>query len=228
MSFKNYTMPPLPISAVGTSVALTAGVAEKSTITTVADVAGSLDGTYFIIYDAAGSVGVWIDVGDSGTTAPAGALAADRQLEVTGVIANDTANDVAAAVRTTINADAAFSASVSSSTITVTDAAVGTRTDIAAGDTGFTVAVTVQGRAAQNDTPVMAVSVYSVDGNSGIIYVGDSNVSSSRYFSALDPEEQWEWGDSGSGAPKEIYLSDIYVDASSAGDIVQIAYTKRR
>lgn len=119
--------------------------AEISTIQTVADSSDSLDGTYVIIYDAAGSVGVWFDVNDNGTTVPAGAAAADRQIEVTGVSTNDTAITVASVLKNALDADGAFSATFSSSTVTVTDAATGARTDIADGDTGFTVAVSQQG-----------------------------------------------------------------------------------
>lgn len=121
------------------------GVPEISTIQTVADSSDSLDGTYFTIYDSAGSVGVWIDVGDTGTSAPSGATASDRQIEVTGVATDDTAAAVATAVQSALDADGSFSASVSTDTVTVTDAATGTRTDIADGDTGFTVAVSQQG-----------------------------------------------------------------------------------
>jgi len=92
---------------------------EISKITTVADVADSLDGKYFLLYDKSGSVGVWIDVDNSGTGAPAGALAAARQIEVTGVVTDDTAAAVAAAVQAAIDADSQFTATVSSNVVTV-------------------------------------------------------------------------------------------------------------
>jgi hypothetical protein len=122
-----------------------AGFPEISTVQTVADTANSLDGTYFILYDDVGSVGVWIDVGDSGTAAPAGATAADRQIEITTISTNDTADQVAAAIQLALDADSKFAASVSTDTVTITNAANGNVTDIAAGDTGFTVATTQQG-----------------------------------------------------------------------------------
>lgn len=112
--------------------------AEQTQITCIADVAANLDRTYFRIDDQNGSVGVWIDVDDSGSAPPAGALALDRQIEVTGVVTNDTANDVAIAVAAAISGDAEFSTSaVVAGIFTVTDAAQGTRTDASDGDTGF-------------------------------------------------------------------------------------------
>lgn len=122
--------------------------AEVSTITSVADTAGSLDGKGFILYDGAGSVGVWFDHGDSGTAAPADVAACARTLEITSVSNGDTAATVAAAIQAVLNADSAFSASVLSNVVTVTNAVAGARTDIAdsaSAASGFAFAVTVQG-----------------------------------------------------------------------------------
>ena len=126
----------------------TTATTEVSTITAVADASDSLDGTYFLIYDAAGSVGVWIDIDDSGTTIPAGAGAADRAIEITSIATDATAGTVAAAIQAALDADGAFSAAALSTIVTVTDAAAGARTDVAAGDSGFAVAVTTQGHTA--------------------------------------------------------------------------------
>lgn len=107
----------------------------------------TLDGTYFLLYDSAGSVAFWFDVDNSGTTIPTGAAAADRAVEITTVTSNMSANAVATQVQLAIDGDAAFSASVSTNKITVTDAAVGARQN--AGDginpTGFAFSTLVQG-----------------------------------------------------------------------------------
>lgn len=124
-----------------------AGVPEVGTIQAVADVASSLDQTYFLIYDDVGSVGVWIDVDNNGSVAPAGATAADRTLEVTGVSADDTADEVAAAIQTRLNNDSTFTATVSTDTVTVRSSTPGLRTNTIDGDTGFTFATTQQGTA---------------------------------------------------------------------------------
>lgn len=112
--------------------------AQIETFTAVADSSASLDGTYMTLYDEDGSVGVWIDVDNSGTTIPAGASAADRALEVTGVVTDATANAVATQMASTINGDSKFSASATNAVVTVTHATGGDVSDGTAGDTGFT------------------------------------------------------------------------------------------
>lgn len=122
--------------------------AEVSQIVATADVSGSLDGDGFIIYDSAGSVGVWFDHGDSGTAAPADVAACARTIEITGGANDDTAATIATLIQAALNGDSAFSASVLSDTVTITDAAVGTRTNIAdsaSSATGFTFSTPTNG-----------------------------------------------------------------------------------
>lgn len=123
----------------------TAAVAEISRYTTVADVSASLDATFFILSDDIGTVGFWFDVNDSGTTIPAGASAAARNIEITGVTTNMTAAQVAAVVQAAIDADSKFSATALGADVTVTDATAEARTDGNAGDTGFTFLALTQG-----------------------------------------------------------------------------------
>jgi len=91
---------------------------ETETITCVADTAGSLDGTYFILHDEDGSVAFWIDVDDSGTAQPT--LTVDRYVEITGIATGDSATAVATAVASAIDGDSKFSASAASNVVTVT------------------------------------------------------------------------------------------------------------
>ena len=122
----------------------TAAVAEITTVTTVADVGDSLDGIYFIMQEPAGSVAFWIDTDDSGTAEPA--HGADRSVEITAIVTNDTANTVATVVRAAINGDSEFSAPAPvGAIITVTNAVAGDIIDATAETSGFTVAVTSQG-----------------------------------------------------------------------------------
>lgn len=118
---------------------------QEVSVTCVADASDSLDGTYFIISDEVGTVGVWIDTDNSGTTIPAGASAADRAIEVTGVVTDDTAAAVATAVASAINADSKFTASASSGVITINSSTVGLKTAPTAGDSGFTITQTDSG-----------------------------------------------------------------------------------
>ena len=123
--------------------------AEVSTIQAVADSSGSLDGTGFILQDSAGSVGVWFDHHDSGTAAPADVASATRQIEITTVSNNDTADEVASAIATVLQADSAFSATASTDTVTVTDQTAGARgtdaADSGSSASGFTFATPTQG-----------------------------------------------------------------------------------
>lgn len=110
-------------------------VAQVETFDCVADVADSLDGTYILLYDEDGSVEVWIDVDDDGASAPG---VADRAIEVTGVTTGMTAAQVATQVATAIHADAKFSASANSATVTVTHVTPGLVAAAEDGDAGFT------------------------------------------------------------------------------------------
>lgn len=123
------------------------GFAEVVELRAIADVADSLDGKYFVLSDAAGTVGVWIDVDNSGTAAPAGATDCDRQIEVTGVVSGDSAAAVAAAIASALDADSAFTAAASGSLVTITATSIGARVASEAGDTGFNVTRWIQGSA---------------------------------------------------------------------------------
>ena len=123
-----------------------AGAAEITDITCVADSSGSLDGTYFIMYEPSGSVAFWIDVDDSGTIEPA--HGADRSVEITTIATDDADTVVAGKVQAAIDGDSAFSAAVLGAVVTVTNAAEGDVTDADAGTSGFTMDVTSQGSAA--------------------------------------------------------------------------------
>jgi hypothetical protein len=86
---------------------------------------GYLGGGYFILHDATGSVGVWINSGS--TTMPAAVAACDRSIEITGVLIGDTSTQVATKLTTIIDADAQFTATSSSAIITITQVASGAR-----------------------------------------------------------------------------------------------------
>lgn len=123
-----------------------AGAKEKTSVECVADVAGSLDGTYFTLNSAADAVQyyVWMDV-DAGGNDPAPLGKTGIQVSISS---NDSAEDVAAAVAAAIDALPAFIASASDELVTIENAAVGASTDAADVDSGFTILVLVQGAAA--------------------------------------------------------------------------------
>lgn len=121
-------------------------VHEVTSITCVADVSDSLDGKTFILQDKDGSVAFWIDTDDSGTTIPVAASAADRAVEITTIVTDDAANDVATKVAVAINADSQFSAPAPTAAIVLaTDAESGNRAAADASTSGFTLAESVAG-----------------------------------------------------------------------------------
>jgi hypothetical protein len=119
-------------------------------IATVADVSDSLDAKYFVLEDKDGTVAFWIDVDNDGAVEPS--HGADRSVEITTITTNDSAATVATKVATAINADAAFSASALSSTVTVTADDYFVSGEASNGDSGFTVTTTEEGVAGKKYT----------------------------------------------------------------------------
>ena len=126
-------------------------VPEITTITTVADSGGSLDGDYFYLFGRTGGVesltAFWIDVDNNGTTEPS--HGAPNSVEITTITTGMTAAQVANEVAAAIDARPEWSASDASNVVTVTDAVSEERSDGSDGTTGFTFAVTQQGSAAR-------------------------------------------------------------------------------
>jgi hypothetical protein len=118
---------------------LVTGVANVITIGCVADTLGSLDGKYFVIPDADGTVAFWID--ETGTTIEP-VHGADRSVKITTVASGDSANNVAIAVRSAISGDGAWTAAGTNPSVIATDIATGLRTGQSAGTSGFTVTQT--------------------------------------------------------------------------------------
>jgi len=115
---------------------------------------GPLDGMSFPIYDKDGGVGIWFKAGDD-TEIPDEAASMPRSLMVE-IDADDTAVEVATALHAVVNPDAQFSASLASSTVTITDAEDGPRTTASAGTSplgvvrivaGTTISATIPGTA---------------------------------------------------------------------------------
>jgi len=120
-------------------------VKEISSIVTVADIAGSLDGKYFVMQELAGSVAFWIDVDDSGTAEPA--HGADRSIEITTITTGMTAAQVGDEVYNAIIADGSFEAGSNDNAgnLTIQNAEFGVMVDAADGDAGFTISESTPG-----------------------------------------------------------------------------------
>lgn len=116
-----------------------------SVSTTTQGVSG-LHQKYFTVSDEDGLVVFWYDVGGGGVQPTVSG--ANRYVEITTVTGGMTANQVATETQLAVDADSKFSATVLTNVVTITDtsSALGARTDIDAGTTGFSAAVTTQGQ----------------------------------------------------------------------------------
>lgn len=148
-----------------TTLADQQGTKEETTITARADVAGDLGGTYFVIYDIAGPVGVWFNVA-SGNTQPS--TGANRHIEVS-IATNDTADDVATALQTALDADSEFTATVLTNVVTVTHDNEMDVADTADGSvpTSFTINTTVLG----TNPDSLAGAYFDIEDSSGPVRI---------------------------------------------------------
>lgn len=118
------------------------GLPEIFTVQTVADVGLSLNGKFFVAYDANGSVAIRM----LNTTPPFPSPPVGYDRVVTALYAtNATATQIATAINSALIFDSAFTPSVVGNTVTITNKTVGPRTDSADVDTGFTITTTQQG-----------------------------------------------------------------------------------
>ena len=117
------------------------GTVEITTITAEADTAGSLNGDYFDLTDANGTVRVWLDVNSAGT-APA-VPAGGRLLEV-DLATGATAEAVAVAIVAALTTDGMFTATNAVEVLTITDKYPGVRANASAGTTTWAAPVKSQ------------------------------------------------------------------------------------
>jgi hypothetical protein len=118
--------------------------AQVCTVTTVADVAGALGGTYFLISDPHATFYVWLDVGGASTDP---APDADYYGIEVDISSGATAAAVASAIEAALDlATGNWSASVADDVVTITALKKGAVVAaIDAGTSGFTVATTTAG-----------------------------------------------------------------------------------
>jgi len=118
-----------------------------------------IGGTYFKLYDSAGSVGVWLNVNGN----PMPPHGCDRAIQVI-LNPTDSANDVASTIAAYVDADAEFTATSSTTTVLISNYYNGARDAAVDGSspyaTGFTIAVTQPGTNDAYDAPAS---------NSGIV-----------------------------------------------------------
>lgn len=130
------------------AAAITGNVAEISTVTCIADVASSLNSTYFFLDGIDADVNnpvvkyaVWIDVNNAGA---APSITGRTNVEVDIAIAAS-ASTVATAVAAAIDALDDFGAAAVDTVVTITNGTAGAVDDVSDVGTGFTFAVTTDG-----------------------------------------------------------------------------------
>lgn len=119
-------------------------VAEVTSVETIADVAGSLNSTYFNIYNGSSIFYVWYNVDSTGTDPDHGGTG----IPVT-ISEGDTAETIASATQVAVNDNANFEASVdgdNASKVIITAGIKGDSTDSVDGNTGFTIETVVDGQ----------------------------------------------------------------------------------
>lgn len=137
--------------AIGKTVTSVGTRAMVDTITCVADVSDSLDGTYILLdvisSEAVKHYCIWIDVDDSGTVSPA-VTGIGNHTEVTTIATNDTAADVATAIAAVIQGLTEITTAVASAgviTITHTNSGAVRQARNGAASPGFSYEVSTWG-----------------------------------------------------------------------------------
>lgn len=131
-------------------------IAEVSEVTTVADVGGNLDGTYFTLSAPSEDFYVWFNSTDiSGLSDPGLSGVTGLQVDFAN---NDAAATIAAAINAVVDAQALLNSSVAGDIVTISNRDQGAVTDIADGlsgnATGFSFLVTTQGGDGPTDLQV--------------------------------------------------------------------------
>ncbi|KKM79173.1 hypothetical protein LCGC14_1352580 [marine sediment metagenome] len=124
------------------------GGKEVTDVTTVADIAGSLGGTHFLLDSPTTQYYVWYDV-DGGSTDPAPAGRTPIEVDIS---TGDSADVVASATSAAIGANPDFNVGLAGPVVTVTNNAAGNVPDAVDVDAGFAIAVIIQGVGVVNTT----------------------------------------------------------------------------
>ena len=117
------------------------GTPTAYTIDTVADIGGSLHQKYFKINDTQGSVAIWFDINNTGIAPPPHGC--NRAIKVASIITGDNANNVASKIATHVQNDNAFTVSVITNQIIITNKLNGALSNATVGTSGFTVSTSV-------------------------------------------------------------------------------------
>lgn len=185
-----------------------AGTPEVTDITTNADSGGSLNETWFSIYAPRAEVYVWYNVDDTGQDP--NPLGYDGGVEVP-ISSGDTADTVASATAQAVGQVIAFSTSVSSNVVTVTNNEGGNIPDATDNNTGFSFSTTQQGL--NGATAELTVGgdfriISNIEGPSSTISITDTDL-----FSSLDQYDSIATAVAGTTTT---YTVDIAIDGGAA------------
>lgn len=145
-----------PDQSVGALYVMTEGTNEKAQVTVVGT-AASLNNKYFIFSSSGTNYYVWFNYNSTGVDP---AVASKTAVPVAVAVAATTAQ-VATSIASAIDALALISSSADGSVVNIKADAIGSITDAGAGNSGFTVAVVNQGKAAYDSYPAKTVSSFS-------------------------------------------------------------------
>jgi len=100
--------------------------------------------------------------------------------------------------------------------------------------TNSTVTVTTAGTRTQvtSSTSIYVESIYieALGTNTGYMYIGNSDVSSTKYVARLGAGQGWWWTAPSSGGSgykavgQGLQISSLYIDSSVSGEKVQVTY----
>jgi uncharacterized phage protein gp47/JayE len=107
------TSPGSPEISVFTTIADVIGTPTNVTMTVTS--AATLDGTYLVAYDNAGTVKIWFDVDNNGTPEPASPVY-NRTIKIATLLSADTITDVATKIAAYLSNDVAFTGVFSTAT----------------------------------------------------------------------------------------------------------------
>jgi uncharacterized phage protein gp47/JayE len=207
-----------------TTIADVVGTPTSYSFNTVADIGGSLHQTYFIIYDSQGSVAVWYDVNNTGAVPPSAGT--NRYIKVATVVTGDSANNVATKTGQAIALDNAFTTTVITNNITITNIVNGSFTAGSNGTSGFSVPITVPGTA-DNSLDGKYFIIHDENGSVAVWYdVGDDGTA--EPFHGADRSIRVpgvNYGDSAAtvaAATVAVVNPDLFFTASNLSNVITI------
>lgn len=170
-----------------------------------------LGGTYFDIPDVNGLVRFWYFIHN--TDSSPGLGSAYRLVQINTVLDTDTASVVASKTNTVISLDGAWTTSINTNIITVTDALAGVRSASSAGTSGLTISSTVTGVDAVYETIINSgyTFIFSLNGTGVSSIVSAINLSPILTAAAVNTAQDIIRATKDETSPSANYVAYNYV-----------------